>query len=74
MRITDYQPRANKRNSNAKLTRVEFGRERNYQIGIALIRQMLGAGIITASDFADMDDYLLSKYQPHLGLLRKGTL
>lgn len=71
MIISSFKPAAKHR--NAKWTKRQFKRERGYQITIALIRLMLVDGIITPSDIADMDDYLLSKYQPHLGLLRKET-
>ena len=70
MQIIGHKPRTTRRR-NRNWTRRQFKRESGYQITIALIRVMLADGVITSSDFADMDDYLLTKYQPHLGLLRK---
>ena len=70
MQIIGHKPRTTRRR-NKNWTRRQFKRESGYQITIALIRVMLADGVITSSDFADIDDYLLTKYQPHLGLLRK---
>jgi len=70
VQIIGYKPHTTRRR-NRNWTRRQFKRETGYQITIALIRLMLADGVITSSDFADMDDYLLTKYQPHLGLLRK---
>jgi len=69
-RIVSHKPQVKQRRKS-QMGRRQFKRESGYQITIALIRLMLADGIITPSDFADIDDYLLTKFQPHLGLLRK---
>jgi hypothetical protein len=72
MRITSYQPKTTNR-GKARMTREQFRRERGYQATIAIVRSMLAAEIISCSDFADIDNHLLDKYQPHLGMLRKAN-
>lgn len=47
----------------------EFEAERRYQADLSAAKSMLHSGIITQTEFNQIDAFLLNKYKPLLGRL-----
>jgi len=51
------------------MTNEAFESERRYQASLAVARSLLKKGLITKTEFDEMDTFLLRKHRPLLGSL-----
>ena len=59
-----------------RMTKEEFDRERRYQMLMYQVKRMLGDGLITETEFLEIDTKYRQKYRPKSGglLVRKDLL
>ena len=54
------------------MNREDFRRERLYQASIAVARTMHNKSLISEAEFSQINNILLEKYRPLLGMLNAG--
>ena len=49
------------------MTSEQFDRERRYCTTMSIVREMLGAGILTAREYRQIETIFAGKYRPPIG-------
>jgi len=49
------------------MTQEQFDRERRYCVTMAIVREMLGRGILTARECRQIETILAGKFRPSIG-------
>jgi hypothetical protein len=49
------------------MTQEQFDRERQYCASMAVMREMLGMGILSAKEYRQIETILAGKYRPSIG-------
>ena len=49
------------------MTQEQFDRERRYCVTMAIMREMLDRGILTAKEYRQMETIFAGKYRPSIG-------
>ena len=52
-----------------KLTKEQFERESNYRLAAAIMRTLLGKGLLTDDEYRKANDRLVERYRPVWGHL-----
>ena len=52
-----------------KLTRGQFEREGNYRLAVAIMRTLLGKGLLTEEEYCKANECLVNRYNPIWGHL-----
>ena len=52
-----------------KLTKEQFEREGNYRLAVAIMRTLLGKGLLTREEYCRVKRHLVERYRPVWGQL-----
>ena len=52
-----------------KLTKEQFEREGNYRLAVAIMRTLLGKGLLTKDEYCRVNRHLVERYRPIWGQL-----
>ena len=51
------------------MSKEQMRREKLYQVTMCMVKRLLGLGIITREEYAEIDTRMREKYEPSLGTL-----
>ena len=55
--------------NDMKLTKEQFEREGNYRLAVAIMRTLLGRGLLTEAEYCRANERLIDRYNPIWGHL-----